>query len=52
MACFWNKLIQNTNKLSGTMYKVMLYMSNNKNIEFTWLEYVKSIFDDAGLSYI
>ena len=28
MACFWNKLIQNTGKLSGIMYKVMLYLSN------------------------
>ena len=43
MACFWNKLNQNTNKLSGTMYKVMLHLSNTKNNEFTWLNYVKSI---------
>ena len=52
MACFWNKPIQNTNKLSGTMYKVMFHLSNTKNFEFTCLNYVKSIFDDAGLSYI
>ena len=52
MACFWNKLIQNTSKLSGIMYKVMLYLSNTKNFEFTWINYVKSIFDNAGLSYI
>ena len=52
MACFWNKLIQNTSKLSGIMYKVMLYLSSTKNFEFTWINYVKSIFDNAGLSYI
>ena len=52
MACFWNKLIKNTNKLSGTLYKVMLHLSNTNKIESTWLNYVKSIFDDAGLSYI
>ena len=52
MACFWNKLIQNTSKLSGIMYKVMLYLSNTKNFEFTWINYVKSIFDNAGLSYL
>ena len=52
MTCFWNKLIQNTNKLCGTMYKLMLHFSNTKIIEFTGLKYVKSIFDDAGLSYI
>ena len=49
---FDNKLIQNTSKLSGIMYKVMLYLSNTKNFEFTWINYVKSIFDNAGLSYI
>ena len=31
MACFWNKLIQNTSKLSVIMYKVMLFLSNTKN---------------------
>ena len=48
MACFWNKLIQNANKISGTM----LHLSNTKNIEFTWFRYVNSIFDDVALSYI
>ena len=30
----------------------MLYFSNTKNFEFTWINYVKSIFENAGLSYI
>ena len=52
ITCFWNKLIQNTSKLSGIMYKIMLHLSNTKNFEFTWIIYVKSIFDDAELSNI
>ena len=51
MACFWNKLIQNTNRLSGIMHKVMLQLSNTKNIAFTLFKYIKSVFDDAG-SYL
>ena len=48
MACFWNKLIQRTTKLSGIMHKVMLQLSNTKNIAFTLLKYINSVFDDAG----
>ena len=46
---FWFNLVSNENMLSSTLYKLMYndHLKNNK-----WLNNVKSIFDECGLSFI
>jgi hypothetical protein len=50
---FWGRLLTgNENKLSLMLYKTMLKLSINKNVHFQWLDKVKSILNDCGLSYV
>lgn len=52
MATFWNKMLCNNNKLSSIMYRLMFKLHQSNPIHFKWITYVKSIFDECGLSFI
>ena len=49
---FWYNLISCENKLSSTLYKVVVNDSAYRNFHYKWLSNVKSIFDECGLSYV
>ena len=50
MVMFWNRLVQCENKLSTTLYKLMLRLSEHENVQFKWLNMVKCILDETGFS--
>ena len=50
MVMFWNRLVQCENKLSNTLYKLMLRLSEHENVQFKWLNLVKCILDETGFS--
>ena len=41
---FWNRLISNKKKLSCILYKIMFNLSIIDNVQFKWLNFIKSIF--------
>ena len=50
---FLYKLVSgNTNKLSSSLYRILLNDFLSETYEYDWISFVKSIFDDTGLSYI
>ena len=49
---FWTKLLVNNNKLSGKLYQLLLNMHNLGECNSKWILFVKSILDNAGLSYV
>jgi hypothetical protein len=49
---FWNNLLCEGNKLSSILYKLMFKLHDQNPSHFKWISYVKSIFDDTGLSFI
>ena len=51
MVSYWNKLLQ-TEKLSNSIYRLLLCLNNNGAQTFKWLNYGESIFNDSGLGYI
>ena len=49
---YWPKLITGKDiKLSIISYR-LLYLSQNNNCQFSWLNYVESILNECGLSYV
>lgn len=52
MVLFWNSLLLENNKLSSIMYKLMLKSHFQYPTKFKWITYVKSIFDENGISFI
>jgi hypothetical protein len=49
---YWSKLITGKDiKLSIISYR-LLYLSQNNNCQFSWLNYVESILNECGLSYV
>ena len=52
MISFWRKLLENPNKLSGILYRLLFSLHGRNNFHFKWIEYIKSIFDNIGLSYV
>ena len=50
MVKLWNRLLQSENKLSNTLYKLMLRLSEHENVQFKWLNLVKCILDETGFS--
>ena len=52
MVMFWNSLIDNSGKLSSILYKLMLKIHESSQADFKWIKYIKSIFDEIGLSFI
>ena len=50
---FWVSLISgNRDKLSYKMYFLCLTLYNDGLLEFEWLQYIKSILDECGLTYV
>jgi hypothetical protein len=49
---FWNSLIDNSGILSSILYKLMLKIHESRQAGFKWIKYIKSIFDEIGLSFI
>ena len=49
---FWNNFLCKSNKLSSILYKLMFKLHDRNPSHFKWISYVKSIFDDTGLSFI
>jgi len=49
---FWYNIIVNPNKLSSLLYKFMHSDYVNRHSAYKWLDFVKSILDECGLSYI
>ena len=52
MAIFWNNLLYCSNKISCILYGLMFKLHESKQGHFKWIAYVKSIFDETGLSFI
>ena len=50
---YWSKLVNgNFNRLSSSLYRILLDDVLTNNLRYDWISFVKSIFDDTGLSYI
>ena len=49
MLCFWNKILGNPDKLSGNIYRLLFKLCNR---DISWMNYIKSIFDETGFSNI
>ena len=50
---FWSKLVNgNFYRLSSSLYRILLDDVLTNNLRYDWISFVKSIFDDTGLSYI
>jgi hypothetical protein len=48
----WNRLISNEKKLSCILYKIMFNLSVIDNVQFKWLNFIKSIIEKTGLNYL
>jgi hypothetical protein len=46
----WNRLISNKKKLSCIVYKIMLNLSIIDNVQFKWLNFIKSIYEKTELN--
>jgi len=49
---FWNKLLTNSNKLSGSVYQLVLKMHSMGIYNSNWSLNVKSILGNSGLGYV
>lgn len=52
MVSFYSRMMKNENKLSSIMFKLLLNLHQNGTCYSKWIAYVKSIFDECGLSYV
>ena len=53
IVAFWCKLVNGSiNRLSSSLYRILLDDFRTHNFRCDWISYVKAIFDDTGLSYI
>ena len=52
MLCFWNKILGNPDKLSGKIYRLLFKLFKSGNRDISWMNYIKSIFDETGFSNI
>jgi hypothetical protein len=48
----WSKLITGKDIKLSIIYNRLLYLSQNNNCQFSWLNYVESILNECGLSYV
>ena len=51
MIYFWCKLIQNENKFSGILYK-LIFNLHDDDYDCRWISHIRSVFDRTGLGYI
>lgn len=49
---FWYEIVSGENKLSSLLYKVVFHDYTHNIYNYKWLAFVKSIFDQCGLSYV
>lgn len=47
MISFWNKLLTYNQKLSSILYRIMYMLSQRENVNFKWINHIKSIFDNV-----
>jgi hypothetical protein len=47
MICFWNKLLTYNQQLSSILYRIMYMLSQRENVNFKWINHIKSIFDNV-----
>lgn len=53
MISYWSKLVDGKQtKLCSMMYRTMFHLYTNLDVNFQWIDYVKKILDDCGLSNI
>jgi hypothetical protein len=38
--------------LISILYRIMYMLSQRENVNFKWINHIKSIFDNVGLSYV
>ena len=50
MICYWGRLLQSDNKLSNILYRLMVKLSEHDNMQFNWINSIKSVLDDTGYS--
>ena len=50
MVSFWSSLLKSDNKLSNTLYRLMVKLDQNGTHQFKWLNMIKSILNDTGFS--
>ena len=47
MISFWNKLLTYNQQLSSILYRIMYMLSQRENVNFKWINHIKSIFDNV-----
>ena len=52
MISYWCKVVNNSSKLSSSLYRLMLSLKNHGHYVFKWIDSVESIFNNTGLGYI
>ena len=52
MISFWNRLVNNNERMSSCIYRLLYSLKSNGIQSFKWLNCIESIFNDVGLSYI
>jgi hypothetical protein len=52
MISFWNGLVNNNERMSSCIYRLLYSLKSNGIQSFKWLNCIESIFNDVGLSYI
>ena len=53
MISYWTKLFMGKQtKICSITYRLMYHLFCTQNVNFSWLSYVKGIFNECGLSYI
>ena len=53
MVNYWSRIVHNSDvRLNHMLYKLMLYKNLNYGIDFKWLNFIRNILHDCGLSYI
>ena len=50
---FWSKLVtEKESKLSSIIYKLCFHLCVVNNVNFTWIDKIKSIFNECGMPYV
>jgi len=49
---YWYDMINSDNKLSSILYRLILQDNVHTGHCYEWLKFVKTIFNDGGITYI
>ena len=52
MISFWSKLVTHDTKLSSILYRLMLGLKRKNEVNFKWINYIESIFNNTGMGFI